>query len=103
MGKSWQVSEPLRRHTHWEDADLAEKTAEGPWDIILWRNLAIYLNPGPAAALWKRLTESLCAGGFLIVGKAERSPSGLDLAPICRCVYRKTSSTGAQRFPGEDA
>ena len=64
VGKSWQVSEPLRRHTHWEAVNLAETTARGPWDIILWRNLAIYLNPGPAAALWKRLAESLAPGDF---------------------------------------
>jgi chemotaxis methyl-accepting protein methylase len=101
-GESWRVRGPLRRQLRWEVADLAEETPEGPWDIILWRNLAIYLNPGPAAAIWNRLTESLAPEGFLIVGKAERPPSGLDLAPVCRCVYRRTRPTVTQRFPEED-
>ena len=87
-GDSWRVRQTLRRQTRWEVADLAEETARGPWDIILWRNLAIYLNPGPAEALWRRLTAALAPAGFLIVGKAERVPAGLDLTPVCRSVYR---------------
>ncbi len=90
-GESWRVSEPLRRQARWEVADLAEETARGPWDVILWRNLAIYLNPGPAEALWRRLTAALAPAGFLIVGKAERAPAGLGLAPVCRSVYRKAT------------
>ena len=98
----WRIVEPLRRQIHWEVADLARSVAQGPWDIILWRNLAIYLNPGPAKSLWNRLTGVLGPGGFLIVGKAERPPSGCGLAPVCRCVYRKSSPMAAQRLSEED-
>ena len=97
-GNSWRVSGRLRRQVRWEVADLAENMADGPWDIILWRNLAIYLNPGPAEMLWNRLAGALSPGGFLMVGKAERPPSGLGLAPVCRCVYRRRGPTGAATY-----
>lgn len=100
-GKSWRVVGSLQRQASWEVADLAEKVAGGPWDIILWRNLAIYLNAGPAEILWKRLAEALSPEGFLIVGKAERPPSALDLVPVCRCIYRRRPA--AQPLPEEDA
>ena len=97
VGESFQVSQRLRRHTHWEVADLAAATADGPWDIILWRNLAIYLNPRRADALWRRLAAALAPGGYLIVGKAERPPSELNLSPVCRCIHRRRA------FPLETA
>jgi chemotaxis methyl-accepting protein methylase len=88
-GDSWRPLESLRRHVHWKVADLAESTEEGPWNIILWRNAAIYLNPEPAATTWTRLAGALMPNGFLIVGKAEWPPAGLSLLPVGRCIYRK--------------
>jgi chemotaxis methyl-accepting protein methylase len=103
VGKCWRVSGPLRWQMRWQVADLAETAANGPWDIILWRNLAIYLNPDPAERLWSRLAAALAPGGFLIVGKAERPPSGLDLEPVCRCIYRRRRSAGMQLLRKEYA
>lgn len=71
VGKFWRVAGPLQRQMRWQVADLAETAVGGPWDIILWRNLAIYLNPTPAERLWSRLAAALTPGGFLIVGKAD--------------------------------
>jgi chemotaxis methyl-accepting protein methylase len=88
-GNSWQVIEPLRRQTHWKVADVGQSIEEGPWDIVLWRNMAIYVNPGPAESIWNRLAGAVAPDGYLIVGKAERPPSGLGLAPACRCIYRR--------------
>jgi chemotaxis methyl-accepting protein methylase len=103
VGNSWRMIEPLRRQIRWKAADVGEKIEEGPWDIVLWRNVAIYLNPGPTETLWRRLAGALAPGGFLIVGKAERPPAGLGLAPVCRCVYRKSNPTVAQRLPEDHA
>jgi chemotaxis methyl-accepting protein methylase len=92
-GKSWQPVESLRRQTCWKVADLAEQIEEGPWDIILWRNLAIYLTAKPAATIWRRLAGALSAHGILIAGKAEWPPAGLGLLSLCRCVYRAAGAT----------
>jgi chemotaxis methyl-accepting protein methylase len=42
----------LRRHVHWKVSDLAKSIEEGLWDIILWRNMAIYLNAESAESVW---------------------------------------------------
>ena len=48
--------EALRRQVHWKVADLLAGVEEGPWDIILWRNTAIYLRP----LRWKRSGGGWC-------------------------------------------
>ena len=92
VGKAWRPIESLRRRTCWKVADLAEQIEEGPWDVILWRNLAIYLTAKPAATIWRRCAGALSPHGFLIAGKAEWPPAGLGLTPLCRCVYRRSDS-----------
>jgi len=85
----------------WKVADLARDIEEGPWDIILWRNMAIYLTAEMNEFLWKRLASALVPGGVLIVGKAERPPSELPLSNVKRCIYRSCSCEGG-RLSGLD-
>lgn len=88
--RGWQVCHALREATRWrqQDAFAGAPAGEQPWDLILCRNLAIYLEPSAAARLWSVLAGSLRAGGILVVGKAERpeQPSLVRLAP---CVLEK--------------
>ena len=56
-GQHWRPVEALRRQVHWKAADLLAGVEHGPWDIILWRNAAIYLKPAPrkrSGAGWRR-------------------------------------------------
>ena len=66
----WRVAEQLRRNTQWKVRNLLAGLESGPWDIILWRNVAIYLESGPAEAMWRSLAKALSPGGVLVVGKA---------------------------------
>jgi len=101
VGSFWRPIEPLRRRVSWKVADLARDIEEGPWDIILWRNMAIYLTAEMNEFLWKRLASALVPGGVLIVGKAERPPSELPLSNVKRCIYRSCSCEGG-RLSGLD-
>ena len=94
---------PLRRQVHWKAADLADTIEDGTWDIILWRNLAIYLNPGPTERMWARLAGALAPNGYLIIGKAEWPPSGHGLQPVCRCIYRGGGPAATQYLHKEYA
>lgn len=85
----WRPIEELRRRADWKVADVLKVVEPGPWDIIFWRNTAIYLNPGPATLVYHRLVAELSPGGFLVLGKAERPPETLDVVPVYRCLYRK--------------
>lgn len=78
-----------RRGIRWKVADVLKAAEPGPWDVIFWRNTAIYLEPVPIALVYTRLVAELSAGGFLVVGKAERPPASAGLAPVSRCIYQK--------------
>ncbi|WP_367870891.1 protein-glutamate O-methyltransferase CheR [Luteolibacter sp. Populi] len=81
------VSAELRRATRWECRDLLEAPPRQSWDLVLCRNLAIYLA-GPAVEnLWKKLAAVLAPGGVLVVGKAEK-PRIPGLKRIAPCIYR---------------
>src|SRR5262249_12670256 len=61
----------------------------GAWDVILFRNTAMYLRPDVADGVWEELERSLRLGGVLVVGKAERPTSARRLAAIGPSVYRR--------------
>lgn len=91
IGEKWRPKELLRHYTRWKQADIFRGIEEGPWDVILWRNVAIYLNPAPTTMILERLFDSLAHDGFLILGKAERPSAGLRLLPRSRCIYQRRS------------
>ena len=91
-GAEWQIAHWLRHQMHWRRSDLLTVQEPGPWDLILCRNLSIYLQPRAVATVWYRLHDALKVGGLLMTGKAERPPAGLRLAPVGPCLYRRERS-----------
>ncbi|HEX5245231.1 MAG TPA: protein-glutamate O-methyltransferase CheR [Tepidisphaeraceae bacterium] len=62
----------MRTQVQWRSANVLEVQEPGGWDMILCRNLAIYLRADAAGKLWQKLLGSLRPGGVLVLGKAER-------------------------------
>lgn len=96
-GGAWRPVEPLRRRAHWKVADLGRCIEQGPWDMILWRNMGIYLKADAAASVWQRLVSVLATGGVLVAGRAERPPAELPLTYVGRCIYRACSRGSGPR------
>ena len=88
-GPRVRVSAKLRNHTSWQVADLGGPPESGLWDVILFRNVAIYLTAEVSGAAWRRLDRQLKPGGVLVTGKADRPPASLNLKREFGCVYRK--------------
>jgi chemotaxis protein methyltransferase CheR len=84
-----RIAEGLRRAVQWRCADLLRGPEPGPWDVILWRNMAIYLEPEPAGAVWRAIIDELAPGGYLITGKADHPPAGLPITRVAPSIYRK--------------
>jgi chemotaxis methyl-accepting protein methylase len=100
-------------------ASATHAPPRGPWDLILCRNVAIYLSADAAGAQWRRLAHALTApssvaqanllgpppparaaredragdwggeGGFLVVGHAERVPPECGLTRCGPSAYRR--------------
>jgi chemotaxis protein methyltransferase CheR len=83
----------LRDAATWRCADMLHAPEPGPWDLVLCRNLAMYLRPAAAARLWRGLARVVRPGGLLVVGRAERvsgaAAAAGRFAPAGPCVYRR--------------
>lgn len=85
----WRVNARLSAAVKWATNDvLADRPTDDGWDVVLCRNLAIYLTHSSANTLWATLTDALVPGGFLVVGKAER-PRPVSLRRVHSCIFRK--------------
>lgn len=89
--RGWQVCDRLREAVCWRqgDAVAVDLGGEASWDLVLCRNLAIYLEPSAAARLWAGLARSLRPGGILVLGKAERPEGQPSLVRLGPCLFEK--------------
>lgn len=94
VGPHWRVIEPLRLCIQWRIRDLLSGCEKGPWDMVLWRNMAIYFEVNTAIKTWNAVSRELRPGGLVIAGKAERPPKSAGLMNISRCIYRLPLQAG---------
>jgi chemotaxis protein methyltransferase CheR len=85
----WRVHPFLRAVIQWRSANVLTTPEPGQWDLILCRNLAIYMQPPATAQLWRQLEQFLRPGGILVLGKAERPAGAAELVPVAPCIYRR--------------
>jgi chemotaxis methyl-accepting protein methylase len=88
-GSGFRIVPAIRDRIQWETADAFTRDTGELWDIILCRNLTIYLASDSADELWKKLAKSLAEGGVIVTGKSERLPPITGLARVGPCVYRR--------------
>lgn len=88
-GRCATISPRLRRKTAWQAADFGGFRDTKPWDLILFRNAAIYLEFEYANSVWHRLDQQLKPGGFVVTGSADRPPGDLGWRRESACIYRK--------------
>jgi chemotaxis protein methyltransferase CheR len=63
-----------------------------PLDLVLFRNVTIYLEPEWAAQAWHRVLPLIRPGGVLVTGKAERPPDTAGLVRLGPCLFRRAAS-----------
>jgi len=88
-GAGFRVVKPLCEKIQWKATDLLQYNADAHWDLILFRNIAIYLTGDSSMKLWENLFNALRPGGILVTGKSERPPADLPFVRLCGCVYQK--------------
>lgn len=84
-----QMSGRLRAAISWRVADLFAGPVRGPWDLVLWRNMSIYLTPVAAGRLWRAIGQEVRPGGYIVTGKADHPPSELGWRRVAGCVYQR--------------
>ena len=87
---AWRALDVLRSALQFRAADVLQQAEPGLYDVILCRNLSIYLQPEAAAGLWQRMQEALRPGGVLVVGKAETPTGARCLTPVAPGLFRRS-------------
>jgi chemotaxis protein methyltransferase CheR len=88
-GSAFEVGRRLQATTRWQVANMLSRHEWGYWDIILFRNTAMYMRSEPVAALFEKMDQFLKPGGFLVLGKAERPVGAKHLSFLCPSIYRR--------------
>jgi chemotaxis protein methyltransferase CheR len=97
------VAERIRRMVSFERHDLIGDEPKSDVDLLMCRNLLIYIDPSFKRTIFESLATSLREGGYLVIGMTETVP------PECRelfepvdkrrRIYRRTN----RRVPRRDA
>ena len=89
------IKQDLSRAIDWRVEDLRRAMPDGPFDVVLCRNVAFtYLDEPVQREVGAKIVERLArppAPGVLVIGQHETLPPGLDLAPLARCVHERVS------------
>ena len=97
-GGQYQVRAPTRSRVHFGHLSVQEQLATLPThslDAVLFRNVAIYLDPDVSAQLYAGFGRVLKPVGVLAVGPADPRPEGTFFQPI----PHETTSLYARRLP----
>lgn len=74
-GRELHLDETIRDQVRFSQRNLADEDPElwapGRYDVVLCRNVLMYLVPSAAQAIVARIARSLAPGGFLFMGHAE--------------------------------
>lgn len=76
-GDTYRLVDRLREHVRFAPLNLVKDVYPSPLtgtvglDLILFRNVAIYLKPAVTAAILQRFYEALRPGGWLLLGETE--------------------------------
>jgi chemotaxis protein methyltransferase CheR len=87
-------SASVAARVRFERRDLANDGAPaGRWQLVLCRNVAIYLAPAAKRRLHERLAGALAGGGVLLLGRSERlaDAGSLGLEPLAPHAYRRAA------------
>lgn len=76
-GDELQLRDEFRRGVRFARQDIREQMPDGPFDLILCRNLGFtYFDEGEQVRLLRGMLERLATGGALVLGAHERLPPG---------------------------
>ncbi len=93
-GTSFAVDPDVKRMVTFEQHDLISGSKKGGYDLVLCRNLLIYINRPYKEPIFETLTGALRADGILTIGKSETLPRSFrdEYEPYDRQnhIYRRT-------------
>ena len=87
-----EIAPALKARARWERRDLTlDAPPDGRFDLIMCRDVAIYLEPATKTRVHRMLAGALAPGGALLLGRSERlgDPAALGLRRIEPHAYER--------------
>ncbi len=89
VGETFELQADFKSEITWLRQDLREEMPEGPFDLVLCRNLAFtYFDRALQCRILEGLIARLLPGGVLVVGIHESLPLDTDFEAVGRCCYQ---------------
>ena len=92
---TFRISPRLKEHVRFERHNLVDRPPRHDWDVVLCRNVLIYIARERARSVVEGLADALVPGGHLLLGASEvvfEAPPQLDASYIAgRLALRRTS------------
>lgn len=73
----FRIKEKVKETVTFEEHDLRNKPPQKNFDLVLCRNVLIYLDSDSKVSVIRNLCSSLNDGGYLVIGKTESMPREL--------------------------
>lgn len=101
----WRAVEPLRRTVRFQVQNLLEPPPHpGTFDIVLCRNVLLYLNSERRAQVFDRIANAMAPDGWLMMGAGETvigQTRRLEADPDARGLYRPVGPSDDRRTGGD--
>ncbi len=98
----WRAVEPLRRNVRFQVQNLLEAPPHpGTFDIILCRNVLLYLNAERRALVFDRMANAMASDGWLMLGAGETvigQTKRFEADPNARGLYRPIATGDSSRI-----
>jgi chemotaxis protein methyltransferase CheR len=98
----WRVVEPLRRNVRFQVQNLLEAAPHpGTFDIVLCRNVLLYLNSERRGQVFDRIANAMASDGWLMMGAGETvigQTKKFEADPEARGLYRPVATGDSSRI-----
>lgn len=74
---AFHVTETARENVTFQRHDLINDDPKSGFDLVICRNLFIYIDPSYKAPILETISNSLQSDGYLVIGKAETIPPAI--------------------------
>ena len=93
-GNQFRVRDSVKQMVQFEQHDLIRGESKRNFDLVLCRNLLIYIDAAHKTPIFETIRESLRDGGYLMIGMTETLPTACrrDFEAVSkkRRIYRRT-------------
>jgi len=87
----WIMDEEVRTLVKIRQHDLQTMDPPGQFHLVLLRNSILTYNTDEVQRkVLARISDCLLAPGYLVIGRTEKLPEGMEFEEVSRCIYRKT-------------